>query len=107
MTRPLAVVSSDSLGRTTMRSSRGCRFMFGRLRGVLLLDRAVSTQSLRVPTIVVVVSARNRRVLSVRPTPDRGSGDPLFALHNQLFCPEAAHFGGGAQEVVEGTGGGD
>src|SRR5690349_1596798 len=27
MTRPDAVVSSDSLGRTTMRSSSGCRFM--------------------------------------------------------------------------------
>ena len=28
MTSPLAVVSSDSPGRTTIRSSRGCKFIF-------------------------------------------------------------------------------
>src|SRR5690606_14330298 len=66
MTRPLAVVSSDSPGLTTIRSSRGCRF-------IQRLRRAVSSLTLRVPTLAAWHSdpqGANPRFL---PRPELGS----------------------------------
>src|SRR3954453_292682 len=51
MTRPDAVVASDSLARTTMRSSRGCRFMDVAPPLARGSDTCVSTLRQRVLTI--------------------------------------------------------
>src|SRR5687768_6179904 len=63
MTRPDAVVSSDSFGRTTMRSSRGCRSISdsSMCRSIELALRPYECQRL-----VGLVGTRNRRV----PTPE-------------------------------------
>ena len=58
MTRPLTVVSSASPGRTTIRSSSGCRFMWCASCGMAIAWNGLRARS---------VSTRSRRVLSTVP----------------------------------------
>src|SRR3954464_5532957 len=65
MTRPLAVFSSDSFGFTTMRSSRGCRFMLVLRKRALARASAASTASTlewRVLTLRPAAGTFNRRL---------------------------------------------
>src|SRR3954463_15660304 len=60
MTRPLAVVSSDSPGLTTMRSSRGCRFIRSSVCARSRASPLASTLDWRVLTLRARAGARNR-----------------------------------------------
>src|SRR5580765_2638470 len=62
MTRPLAVVSSDSPGLTTMRSSRGCRFIRSSVCARSRASPLASTLDWRVLTLRARPGTFNRRV---------------------------------------------